>query len=247
MSRLKKMVCMGLVVSLMALCLAGCLQVDMGVVVKEDGTASLTSKIMIEEEAYLSLASFDSAENENGDMGSLDGIEDAGEGTEEEVPGEDESVDLSEFQKETIDGEVYYSFEETVEVASYEELEQMLIGSGDEDGVDLLSDVKVTKDEGTYSFHAVTTAMEDADSSMGTDWVKLTLTVTLPGEIVETSGEQIDENTVRFKLDDFAEEHELTVVSEVPAVSVGILVGAAVCGVVLVGCVVFFVARKRRS
>ena len=230
MKGFKKLVIICLVISLV-LCLVGCLRVDMGVVIREDGTASLTSKLMMEEDAYLTLVSFGPS----------------GDGSVEEAGEDEDSVDLTEFQKETIDGEVFYTFEETIEVGSFEELEQFLVREGDEDGVDLLSSAKVTQDGNVYSFEAVTTKMEDASASMGTDWVTLTLTVTMPGEIVETTGEQLNENTVRFVLDDFSEAKTLMVQSKVPLLSVGQIVAVVACSGILVACSLFLIVRNAKA
>lgn len=255
----KKYCVLGLVVVMMLFCLTGCLRVDVGVVIKEDGTATMTSKLMIEEDAYLALLALQSDNN----VGESDGWLDEEGGTNEQEPMDDEVVtertepeseedtlDLTKFKKEVIGGEVYYTLEETVEAASYEELAETLTTSGDADGADLFSAVNVKKDGNMYLFEAVTTVSEEAETESPFDAmnsVTLTLTVTMPGEIEETTGEQLNENTVRFVLDDFSEAHTFTVTSKTSQVDVGQIVACVICVVVLIGCGVFFVLSKKKA
>ena len=243
MKSIRKFVGFGLVLAMLFVCLTGCLRIDMGVEIKEDGTASVTSKLMIEEDAYNMLASLGSS-GEGGDVSEGDESADSGDAS---VPSGSD-LDLESFQKETIDGKVYYTFEETVKVASYEELEQMLVSSGDEDGVDLFSEAHVKKDGNSYSFQATTVAMDNSASGMGSDdWLTLSMTITLPGKISDTTGEMINENTVRFVLDDFSEAKTLFVVSEVSALNTSEILVLAACGALLVVGVVVMILQKKKK
>ena len=242
MKRLKKSLLIGVLMAFVVTCLSGCLRMDLGVELREDGTASVTYKLMMEEDAYNALLAFDSGDAEEG-----------GE------PADEDEVDLREFQKETVDGEVYYTYQKTEEVESYDALGKLLVSDGDEEGVDLFSAAEVKKEENKYMMQLVTSLVEDSDGSegedstvdgdmsLGSDWLSLTMTVKMPGKITETTGEQLDDNTVRFVLDDFSEAHTLMVKSEVAVLKAGEVIFVVACLGVIVGCVVLLVMRKKRG
>ena len=249
MKSLRKSLALCLVLCLVIVCFTGCMNIDMGVELKEDGTATLSSKLMIEESAYNTLLSFETSDDfVDSDEEGLESTE-ATEDTDATEPA-DGKLDLKSFQKEVINDEVFYTYEQTMDVASYEELEKLLVSNGDEEGVDLFSDVKIAKESNSYLFQATTAVMDNTEETAGLaadDWLTLSLTVTLPGKIVETSGEKLDENTVRFVLNDFTDVRTLSVASEVSVFGLTEIVVCAVCGGIIVGAIVFLIVRKKKG
>lgn len=225
----KKIVGLLLVVTAMVFCLAGCMKADMGVVIKEDGTASLTSKLFIEEEAYNTLLSFSS------------------EGDEVSVEGD---LDLSKFKKETVDDKVYYTFEETKQFDSYDDLEKALMSNGDEADTNVFSDVEVKKSsDGEYTFKLVTMPMDASDVSMAgsDDWLKVSMTVTLPGKVVETNGETVDKDTVKFVIDNFSESKTYSVTSEPITLGAKEIALCVAFVAIIAGTIVFVVIRRKKG
>lgn len=206
----------------------GCMKMDLDVVLKEDGTASLTSKISIEESAYNSLLEM----GESADSASFD---------------------LEDFVKETINDEIFYSYEQTVDYASYEELIEALESTDESSGTSLFERVEITGDEKNgFVFTMVTTEadfseVEDTASlPISDDWLVVSTTVKMPGKISETNGEKIDKFTAQFILDDFTESNTYTVKSAPPK-SIGLIIVMCVSGALLVGSVIYLVIKKFRS
>ena len=197
MKNLKKLTSIILALCLV-MCFTGCIKMDVGVNVKEDGTASMTAKMSISEDLYLLMS------------------ESSGDESDEE------SVNINQFKKETVDGETYYSYSETKEYENYSDLIADLRKLEVSDGMQVFDAVQIDKsDDGTYIFK-VTTAIVDApsdstgDMEIPDDWFALTLTVKMPGKITEViGGEELEDGSVRFTLKDFTEKKNLSVQSEV--------------------------------
>lgn len=222
---LRKVFVVVLCIVLLVVALAGCMHVNVGIEVEENGEAELEYKVLIEESAYFALNSF-------GDSGrALDGGAGPGAG----------SVDFEEFVKEKVDDEVFYVYEETVEAASYDALEEVLVALGDDDGVDLFSGAEIYRKNDRYFFEVSTTVLDDGGLSLRDDnWLMVDLLVTLPGEIEETNGEIVERDGVRFVVDDFTEEQVLQVESEEDRAFPWL----AVIGLFFVGCLVVYWRRR---
>ena len=213
----------------MALCFAGCMKVDMGVEVKEDGTASLTSKMFIEEDAYNTLLAFDESASEDPNVTTSG------------------DLDLKSFKKETIDDEVYYTYEETKNFDSYEELKNAILSGDSEDGK-MFSEVEITEDSGSYNFKVVTEKIDASDIPVeSNDWLTVSMTVKLPGKIAETNGEQVDDNTVKFVMKDFTESHTYEVKSSPVNFGTKDLILIVAFFAIIIGLVAFLVYRKKKG
>lgn len=222
------------------LCCVGCYKADVMVEIKSDGTASLTTKVSLAEALYNNV--FLGGGNENSST--------------------ENSLKASDFVREEIDGEVYYSYSETKDGLTLNELCRML-DTGNMDVTDLGSDssllkntqIKVSKEDG-YIFTTNTVIVEDpSDGSasipgMTDDWLTLTLTVKMPGEVMETNGEIVGDKkdgTVRFILTDLTESKTLTV-RTLPKAPILPLILCGVGLIVIAGAtVVFFVAKKNKK
>lgn len=222
---MKKVFCL-IVAMMMAFCCVGCVKMDVGIEVKSDGKATMTSKIAIEEDAYEMLLSFS---------------EDADESTGD--------LDLKNFKKETIDDETYYSYEETQEFDSYEQLAAALSDTEATEGSKLFDKVEITTDgKKGYDFKIVTASLEnDSDmESLGDDWLTVTMTVKMPGEVQETNGEIQKDGSVRFVMNDFSANSTYQIHSEESNLqSVGIIIMGVAAAVFIVGLVLTI--RKKRS
>lgn len=206
MKKINKIFSLLFVVVLLVACV-GCMRVDYGVKINDDNTAELTAKMSIEASAYETLLSFQ-------DMNS------------DEDTSDSDSVDLEDFTKETIDGVEYYSYEETEKYNSYAELINAFNSYGEDAEINgLVTDFKIDKNENIYGFSFKTLAEDsESTSTYGENWFVFSMTVTMPGKITDTNGEKINDETVRFVLDDFSKENSYFVNSEksVPAVTVGL-------------------------
>lgn len=177
------------------LCCVGCYKADVMVEIKSDGTVSLTAKVSLAEVPYNNV--FLGSGNENGST--------------------ENSLKAGDFVREKIDGEVYYSYSETKDELTLNELCSIL-DTGNMDVTVLGSDssllkntqIKVSKEDG-YIFTTNTVIVEDLSggsaSIPGTtdDWLtlRLTLTVKMPGEVMEINGEIVGDKKdamVRFVL-----------------------------------------------
>ena len=201
---MKRMFCL-FAALMMTVFAAGCVRMDVGVDVRNDGTGSMTAKISLEESAYEMLVSFS-------------------EDPEVETEGD---MDLALFEKETINGETYYCYEETKEFASYEELSAAMVSSDESDGVSLFKTVNIqTDDNGIYELKFTTiTYDEDSDISgsgmdISPDWIKGSLTVKMPGKVIDTDGEILEDGSVRFTMNDWTKSSEHYVRSEESQISI---------------------------
>lgn len=199
----------------------GCMRMDLGIDIREDGTASMVIKMSIEESVYNMMTSFG---------GSSD--------TEEES---EDSLNPEDVTKETIDGETYYSYQETMEFASYQELIDALKDTEAAEGSSIFDSVNVVAEEGDkYKFSFKTAIIEaPADSDMGMeipdDWFTLTMTVRMPGKVTDTNGEIMEDGSVRFKMNDFTENADYFVHSEVKSDNIiPILIGTIAASVLLI-------------
>lgn len=238
---MKKMFKLVAVLLAVLLCATGCVKMDLGVEVKEDGTASLTAKMSIDEETYTSLKAMDDMEVEGAEV------------VEPEEPADSTELELDDFKKETIDGEVYYSVEKTMEFESYEELAAALTEMGEEEASNVFEEVTITSDDqGNYDFSFVTAALypeaSEGEDNPYADWVNITLTVKMPGKVSaeDTNGELLEDGSVRFVLDDFSESQTYSVHSNkwvVPKAGL-IIMGCAAVGIV-VGVIITVINRKK--
>lgn len=222
---MKKVLCL-IAAMVMALCCVGCVRMDAHVEVKSNGTASMTSKIAIEADAYEMLLSFsEEADESEGDL------------------------DLKAFKKETIDGEAYYTYQETEEFDSYEKLAAALTSKEATEDSNLFDKVEITSDgKKGYDFKLVTAVME-ADESMGAvgseNWIKVTMTVKMPGKVTETNGEILEDGSVRFVMNDFTANTTYQIHSEESSTQTAGIILIAVAGVALVAGLVMTIMKKR--
>ncbi len=229
MKSIKKSIVFILFAVMMMVCLTGCLKVDMGVEIKEDGTAALTTKLFMEEDAYKTLLSLDETASEDPNVTTSG------------------DLDLKSFKKETIDDEVYYTFEETKELKSYEELKNAILSSVDEDG-NMFSEVEIIEESENYTFKVVTEKADTSDAPVSSDnWLTISMTVTMPGNVVETNGEQVDENTVKFVMNDFTESHTYSVRSEPVKFGMRDIVLIVAFFSIIIGLIAFLVYRRKKG
>ena len=202
---------------------------DVGVNVMEDGTASMTAKMSISEDLYL-LISQDTGTEDN-----------------------EESLDPSKFVKETIDGETYYSYSEIKEYDSYDGLIADLRTFEISEGMLLFDVVQVDKNQdGEYMFMVTTaivdTPSEDAvDMDLPDDWLSLTMSVKMPGEVTEVvGGEKLEDGTIRFSLNDFSQKKELYIRSEVSRFNITRSVIVGVVGLTIIAIVITTHFRQKK-
>lgn len=225
--------------------LTGCVREDLGVVLNEDGTAKLTASVGIEKEAYEQIVGM------GGDVF--------------------EGKETSEYE---YDGKTYVTVSEETEYQNYDELRQALLeleyqtGDADEEAEDaetsvnesasepvdtrIFKDVTVETQKGllskTYVFRAVTnpqTAEDDAEISIP-DSFRLTLSVEMPGEITESGGGQVDENTVTFEINDLTQENELSAASEQFNTTL-IIITIAAALVILIGFLLLINGNRKKA
>ena len=197
---------------------------DVGVTLNEDGTASVTTKVSMSEELYLAM-----------------------EDTDEDGPSKED------FVKEIIDGKTYYSYSETKEYDSYDALATDLTNSEAMGGTPLFDsvDIEKTKD-GVYSFKGKTGVVnaEEVGIEPSEEWVKLTLTIKMPGEITDyEGGELLEDGAVRFTLSDLTKEHTLSVTSEVEQFNVvrSVIIWIVGLTIIAVVTITHFKNKKKRS
>lgn len=224
MKKIKKIVGIILVMCL-ALCCTSCMKFDVGISVQENGTASMTTKISIVKDLYDMMVANQSDEDVN--------IEVNGYNEEEAVVedgDEKQSLDLNLFVEETIDEKTYYSYSETKDYSSYDSLIADLRLLEVTDGVPLFETLTIRADgNGGYSFEATTFeigedsfAGEETESiTLPENWLTLSMTVKMPGEVQEfVGGEKLEDGSVRFLLTDFSEKETLFVASQVEKANV---------------------------
>ena len=213
-----------LLIWVMVLGLVGCVRMDIGVEINDDGTGSLTAKMSIEESAYNELVS----------MGEID---------------EDDAGD---YKKEKIDGKTYYSITETEKYESLEDIADALEDLECIDGSQIFENVKIKEKDGGKKFTITfeTPVIENPTEGMGygdeEDWLVVTLTVKMPGKIADTNGEKQKRNTVCFTLDDFSDEAEYHAES-VATSPVGTIIIVVVGVAVAAGATVFLLNLKKKK
>ena len=211
---------------LLALLLSGCVELNMESEFRDDGSARHSIETTIERDSYDQLAAMG---GEEADMFSeLDATEDEAEaaGFEFEKIDTDEKLG-SRIAREYDDGhDVEAAFNEMFEANADAEGDVPTGGitgtyesDGDEHRLNLTIDSSILfPDAGDGS----TTQFGDMS-----DLVTITYTATLPGEIKETNGEKVDDNTVRWEL-------PLTGTTEITAVSEGSGSGGGGSNIILI-------------
>lgn len=244
MKKLKRIICL-LCLFCVTMCCVSCVGADVDIEIKEDGSATMSSKMMIEEELYHTLENLDTLP----------------EATENGIADHLKFLDLKKFNKtETVDGKTFYVCEqELTEYATYADLVQDLRQLKVADSVYIFDSIDIANNRYTdYSFMIKTTAItpliEDGVSLFGNlegDWLRLVLTVTMPGSVenVEASDgvvvEKIGESTYRFEVNDFSKEQAFSIRSEASRVVFIVILVAVVLCIVVVMFVVF--SRRRRE
>ena len=201
MKNLKKIIGVILVMCFV-ICCTGCIKMDVGVELKEDGKASMTVKMSLAEDLYEMM------------------LESEDEATEGEPEEDADSVDLAKFEKEVIDGDTYYSYSETQEFESYDSLITELQKLEVTDEVPVFNAVTIAgQEDGVYTFDVTTSKIDEnsmGEMSLPDGWFSLTMTVKMPGEIQEfMNGEKLEDGSVRFSLTDFSEKQMIYISSKV--------------------------------
>lgn len=260
---MKKTVSLMLCFLLAAALLTGCMQSDIGVSLKEDGTGTVSVSVELEESLYAKLKE---------------------SGTDPFV-----SLDRTPLEK---DGVRYIKGEKVTECSSYKEIEETLLGltcdpslfnvletetetdtgsgNGTETGaenengevpeseaaempaaeaaaasapVPLFRSVEIRKEgrviHTVYSFRAV---LNPVMTQEGKEIPPLRLTVELPEKITESRNGETEGNRIGFDLSSFPEETELSAVSEATD-WVSIAAAAAACAVLVTAALIIF--RKK--
>ena len=226
--------------------LTGCVQQDIGVTVNSDGTGTVSATIGIEKDAYEQLIG----------MGT-----DIFEGKETSTYEYDGNTYVS--YTETKEYESYEDMEKALLEMTYESevLEDLdteeLEADTSEEAAELtpiFKNVSIEKNTGlfysTYTFKAELNPQEITESDdselelpIDTDSFRMTFTITMPSDITQASGGEVDENKAVFEINDITEAQEFSVICEqnnVAAVIVIIVVLVIVLGL-------FFFLTKRKG
>ena len=226
--------------------LTGCVQQDIGVTVNSDGTGSVSATIGIKKDAYEQLIG----------MGT-----DIFEGKETSTYEYDGNTYVS--YTETKDYESYEDMEKALLEMTYEsevledlDTEELEADTSEEaaEPTPIFKNVSIEKNTGlfysTYTFKAELNPQEitETDDSelelpIDTDSYRMTFTITMPSDITQASGGEVDENKAVFEINDITEAQEFSVICEqnnVAAVMVIIVVLVIVLGL-------FFFLTKRKG
>ena len=243
---MKKHIMLLMAIVCMFTMLTGCVQQDIGVAINADGTGTVSVTIGIEEEAYEQLVG----------MGS-----DIFEGKETSTYEYDGNTYVS--YTETKEYESYENMEKALLEMTYESevLEDLdteeLEADTSEEAAELtpiFKNVSIEKNTGlfysTYTFKAELNPQEITESDdselelpIDTDSYRMTFTITMPSDITQASGGEVDENKAVFEINDITEAQEFSVICEqnnVAAVIVIIVVLVIVLGL-------FFFLTKRKG
>ena len=226
--------------------LTGCVQQDIGVTVNSDGTGTVSATIGIEKDAYEQLIG----------MGT-----DIFEGKETSTYEYDGNTYVS--YTETKDYESYEDMEKALLEMTYEsdvfedlDTEDIEADTSEEaaEPIPIFKNVSIEKNTGlfysTYTFKAELNPQEITESDdselelpIDTDSYRMTFTITMPSDITQASGGEVDENKAVFEINDITEAQEFSVICEqnnVAAVIVIIIVLVIVLGL-------FFFLTKRKG
>ena len=226
--------------------LTGCVQQDIGVTVNSDGTGSVSATIGIKKDAYEQLIG----------MGT-----DIFEGKETSTYEYDGNTYVS--YTETKDYESYEDVEKALLEMTYEsevleelDTEELEADTSEEaaESTPIFKNVSIEKNTGlfysTYTFRAELNPQEITESDdselelpIDTDSYRMTFTITMPSDITQASGGEVDENKAVFEINDITEAQEFSVICEqnnVAAVIVIIVVLVIVLGL-------FFFLTKRKG
>ena len=243
---MKKHITLLLAMLCMFALLTGCVQQDIGVTVNSDGTGTVSATIGIEKDAYEQLIG----------MGT-----DIFEGKETSTYEYDGNTYVS--YTETKEYESYEDMEKALLEMTYESevLEDLdteeLEADTSEEAAELtpiFKNVSIEKNTGlfysTYTFKAELNPQEITESDdselelpIDTDSYRMTFTITMPSDITQASGGEVDENKAVFEINDITEAQEFSVICEqnnVAAVIVIIVVLVIVLGL-------FFFLTKRKG
>ena len=243
---MKKHITLLLAMLCMFAILTGCVQQDIGVTVNSDGTGTVSATIGIEKDAYEQLIG----------MGT-----DIFEGKETSPYEYDGNTYVS--CTETKDYGSYEDMEKALLEMTYESevLEDLdteeLEADTSEEAAELtpiFKNVSIEKNTGlfysTYTFKAELNPQEITESDdselelpIDTDSFRMTFTITMPSDITQASGGEVDENKAVFEINDITEAQEFSVICEqnnVAAVIVIIVVLVIVLGL-------FFFLTKRKG
>ena len=243
---MKKHITLLLAMLCMFAILTGCVQQDVGVTVNSDGTGTVSATIGIEKDAYEQLIG----------MGT-----DIFEGKETSTYEYDGNTYVS--YTETKDYESYEDMEKALLEMTYEsevleelDTEELEADTSEEaaEPTPIFKNVSIEKNTGlfysTYTFKAELNPQEitETDDSelelpIDTDSYRMTFTITMPSDITQASGGEVDENKAVFEINDITEAQEFSVICEqnnVAAVIVIIVVLVIVLGL-------FFFLTKRKG
>ena len=243
---MKKHITLLMAIVCMFAMLTGCVQQDIGVAINADGTGTVSATIGIEEDAYEQLVG----------MGS-----DIFEGKETSTYEHDGKTYVS--YTETKSYENYEDMEKALLEMTYEsevleelDTEELEADTSEEaaEPTPIFKNVSIEKNTGlfysTYTFKAELNPQEITESDdselelpIDTDSFRMTLTITMPSDITQASGGEVDENKAVFEINDITEAQEFSVICEqnnVAAVLVIIVVLVIVLGL-------FFFLTKRKG
>lgn len=186
MKNLKHFMTALLILSLVA-CLTSCMKVDLGVEIRENNTATTTTKVYIERDVYEMMTEM--GENDS----SLEGFT---------PDAEDEN---------------YYSKTETKEHKSLEELADSLLAMEVRGIPLFSSVRIENVNSKTYFFEVKTSDENSSNEAIPEGALAFRMTVKLPGEVIVedvVGGEVLEDGSVRFATDDFSKSNTFTVSSE---------------------------------
>lgn len=185
-------------VLLLAALLTGCVRTELGITLNSDGSGSVGTSVMISKQLH--------------DMIKHDGDPFEGKIT----------------FTEQIDGEDYVGFRETENYNSAEELSSALLSLrfGDDDSDNIFKAVEIRKDGSNLIFSADINAQEpDAADDDYEDYIsfggydpnemfKVSVTVTMPGEVKSHTNGTLDGRTVTWAVQDLTTSNTIEIVSE---------------------------------
>jgi len=253
----KKILSLLITIFLFASLLTGCMRNDIGIQINQDGTGSISTTIGIEKDFYEQLRSTGADPFEEKmtyeylyeDKTYVSYTE-----TKEYSTYEDMEAALLEmtYNAEEIEGSVPYkpeiSLDEITEGTIFDNITIDTPTVEDTEENDrIFETVSIEKDSGffntTYTFNAKTNALSTDSEYEANDIFKVTVTIKLPGNITETTGNIGENGEAIFEITDITESKDISIASNITNTGT-ITIGIAAIVITIVSAI-FFAIKNR--
>ena len=228
-----KIVVFAISIMLTVLFCTGCATFDFSVEIKKDGNASMSYQVVLEEELYNILVKHEtkkestlSAESESSsELNETESTEPSNNTTSDENSERTRAIDLKDYVKEEVDGQVRYVYNTTnKDYSSYNELTEDLRKIEILPGIPLFDTITITSENSEiFTFHIKTMEVtaerlknETSLQDIPVEWLTFNITVIMPGEIDDNQCSAgvtvttLSENTIRFTMNDFTKSQSVS-------------------------------------